>query len=130
MIFSNRRFLQGMNERIRLYNYMIPQVYLFSIVFWRKMKTPKWHFEINWPLAQDFKKDLRAFDNVSENIYLRLFIYNTSKKKMLNLELEFAKLENCSCCGQRQEVSLATTTNKANIWSFIYLLVQQTMGSS
>ena len=34
---------------------------------------------------------------------------------MLNLEPEIAKLENRRCCGQRQEVSLATATNKANI---------------
>ena len=29
---------------------MIPQVDLFSFVFWRKYKTPKNHFEITWPL--------------------------------------------------------------------------------
>ena len=29
---------------------MKPQVYLFSFVFWRKLKTPKRHFKINWPL--------------------------------------------------------------------------------
>ena len=29
---------------------MIPQVDLFSFVFWKKLKTPKRHFEINWPL--------------------------------------------------------------------------------
>ena len=29
---------------------MIPQVDLFSFVFWRKSTTPKNHFEINWPL--------------------------------------------------------------------------------
>ena len=29
---------------------MIPQVDLFSFVFWRKSKTPKNHFEIIWPL--------------------------------------------------------------------------------
>ena len=29
---------------------MIPQVDLFSFVFWKKSKTPKKHFEINWPL--------------------------------------------------------------------------------
>ena len=23
---------------------------MFSFVFWRKLKTAKWHFEINWPL--------------------------------------------------------------------------------
>ena len=30
---------------------MKPQVDLFSFVFWNKLKTPKKHFEINWPLA-------------------------------------------------------------------------------
>ena len=30
---------------------MKPQVDLFSFVFWRKLKTPKRHFEIIWPLA-------------------------------------------------------------------------------
>ena len=29
---------------------MIPQIDLFSFVFWRKAKTPKNHFEIIWPL--------------------------------------------------------------------------------
>ena len=30
---------------------MIPQVDLFSFVFWEKLKTPKRHFEINRPLG-------------------------------------------------------------------------------
>ena len=30
---------------------MIPQVDLFLFVFWKKLKTPKRHFEINWPLV-------------------------------------------------------------------------------
>ena len=29
---------------------MIPQIDLFSFVFWRKSKTPKKHFKIIWPL--------------------------------------------------------------------------------
>ena len=29
---------------------MKPQVDLLSFVFWKKLKTPKRHFEINWPL--------------------------------------------------------------------------------
>ena len=28
----------------------IPQIDLFSFVIWKKLKTPKRHFEINWPL--------------------------------------------------------------------------------
>ena len=30
---------------------MIPQIDLFSFVFWRKSKTPKNHFEVIWPLV-------------------------------------------------------------------------------
>ena len=33
---------------------MIPQFDLFLFVFWKKLKTPKGHFEINWPLAYSF----------------------------------------------------------------------------
>ena len=29
---------------------MIPQVDLFSFIFWKILKTPKRYFEINWPL--------------------------------------------------------------------------------
>ena len=31
---------------------MIPQVDLFSFVFWKNLKIPKRHFEINWPLGK------------------------------------------------------------------------------
>ena len=31
---------------------MKPQFDLFSFVFWMKLKTPKRHFEINWPLIE------------------------------------------------------------------------------
>ena len=31
---------------------MIPQVDLLSFVFWKKLKTPKRHFKINWPLVR------------------------------------------------------------------------------
>ena len=29
---------------------MVPQVELFSFAFWKNLKTPKRHFEMNWPL--------------------------------------------------------------------------------
>ena len=32
---------------------MIPQVDLFLFFFWKKLKTTKRHFEINWPLAKE-----------------------------------------------------------------------------
>ena len=42
---------------------MKPQVDLFSFVFWRKLKTPKRHFEINWPL-----KELGLQQNISAKL--------------------------------------------------------------
>jgi hypothetical protein len=39
------------NERKKSdFTTMILQVDLFSFIFWEKLKTPKNHFEINWPL--------------------------------------------------------------------------------
>ena len=39
------------NERTNEFYFttMKPQIDLFSFVFWRKLKTPKRHFEIKWP---------------------------------------------------------------------------------
>ena len=51
--FFKLTFSPKKNEWILLYYYantMKPQVDLFSFVFLRKLKTPKRHFEINWPL--------------------------------------------------------------------------------
>ena len=43
------------NEKNKFYfTTMKPQVDLFSFIFWRKLKTPKRHFEINWPLKVIF----------------------------------------------------------------------------
>ena len=42
---------------------MKPQVNLFLFVFWRKLKTPKRHFEINWPL-----KELGLQQNISAKL--------------------------------------------------------------
>ena len=40
---------------------------LFSFVFWKKVKTPKRHFEINWPLVHDFSSINHYFYKV-ENV--------------------------------------------------------------
>ena len=47
MIFSSQRFFQKTNEQIRLYYLPI----CFRSFFWKKVKTPKRHFEIKWPLV-------------------------------------------------------------------------------
>jgi hypothetical protein len=48
---------------------MIPQVNLFSFVFWEKLKTQKRHFEINWPLGTLMKTE----DNLKLVTYDVLF---------------------------------------------------------
>ena len=40
---------------------MVPQIEWFSFVFLEELKTPKKHFEINWPL-ENLLKDLLHFD--------------------------------------------------------------------
>ena len=39
------------------------KVNLFSFVFWKKLKTPKSHFEINWPLNDNILFFSRANPN-------------------------------------------------------------------
>ena len=57
MIFSSWLFLQKRTNKF-YFTTMKPQVDLFLFVFWRKLKTPKRYFEINWPLV-DFQKGLQ-----------------------------------------------------------------------
>ena len=46
---ANYGILNSSKKRTSKFDFttMIPQVDLFSLVFWRKLKTPKRHFEIN-----------------------------------------------------------------------------------
>ena len=51
---SNGVLMSSISSKKRMKEFdfttMIPQIDLFSFVFWRKSKTPKNHFEIIWPL--------------------------------------------------------------------------------
>ena len=51
---GNRRHQEEISSKKRTNEFysttMKPQVNLFLFVFWRKLKTPKRHLEINWPL--------------------------------------------------------------------------------
>ena len=56
------------------------KVNLFSFVFWKKLKTPKSHFEINWPLGATFKRPnklgrvrIKSLSVVSQYWHLSLF---------------------------------------------------------
>ena len=45
------------------------QVDLFSFVFLRKLKTPKRHFEINWPLSFSYQIPTHANDHLRHRVY-------------------------------------------------------------
>ena len=62
MIFSSRHFFQKTNEQIRLYYILVN---LFSFVVWKKVKTPKRHFEIIWPL-RNFSFNIKQATNDNE----------------------------------------------------------------
>ena len=53
---ANYGILNFSKKRTNKFDYttMIPQVNLFSFLFWRKLKTPKTHMEIIWPLVRSF----------------------------------------------------------------------------
>ena len=51
MIFSFRHFLSKKQMNEFYFTTMKSQVDLLLFIFWRKLKTPKRHFKINWPLA-------------------------------------------------------------------------------
>ena len=62
---------------------MIPQVDLFSFVFWRKSMTPKNHFEINWPLPiMEMLKNLSMI-STQNTFYLISFHIRCHKSKIL-----------------------------------------------
>ena len=48
--FRYPQFFQKTNEKIGL-NYYYTSGWIFSFVFWKNLKTPKKHFEINWPIT-------------------------------------------------------------------------------
>ena len=50
MIFSNWHFFQKRKEQIRLYYFWYLRLTCLHLFFWKKLKTPKRYFEINWPL--------------------------------------------------------------------------------
>ena len=50
--FSSQCFFKKTNKKIRLY-YLLT---CFLFIFWKKVKTPRRHFEINWPLASESTK--------------------------------------------------------------------------
>ena len=66
---SKRFFQADISSKIQTnelyFTTLKPQVDLFSFVFWRKLKTPKRHFEINWPLVwRTLKKAITAISTI------------------------------------------------------------------
>ena len=64
---------------------MIPQVDLFSFGFWKKLKTPKRYFEINWPLAI---------------LFMRIFIKHLVKRNHRNSKAAIVLCKNKKKPGQ------------------------------
>ena len=52
---------------------IVPQVDLFSFIFWKNLKTPKIHFEINWPLKGHFTAKHHGINSWAD-FYLAILI--------------------------------------------------------
>ena len=60
---------------------MKPQIDWFSFIFWRKLKTQKRHFEINWPLTEHAflrAKSLQSFRHkiVVKLLWIYIFLFD------------------------------------------------------
>ena len=75
--FFNPTFLPK-NERT---NSTLLLVDLFSFVFWKKVKTPKSHFEIKWPLDIKVIWHLRTFKQTIKKCLHLTFRFNFQCKK-------------------------------------------------
>ena len=71
MSFWYLQFSQKTNEKIRLYYYGTSSRIVF-VRFLGELKTPKRHFEINWPLASQLSRsyDYRAAKGRKPNTHL------------------------------------------------------------
>ena len=77
---------------------MIPQVDLFSFVFWRKLKTPKIHFEINWPLPLYFIRKVLNWFSTDEIITKYIIVLNQMTKGWLVSRVKNWMLSNPYVC--------------------------------
>ena len=85
MVFS---ILPKNEKKINLNN-MIPQVVLVSFIFRKNFKTPKRHFEINWPLVSTKPQLFIMWDPfIQEN---DKFSPNFCLKHFLSLNQQFKK---------------------------------------
>ena len=85
------------------FNTMKPQVALFCFIFWKKLKSPKRHFEINWPLPFPLQITLKMPQNhlmcryiiANQVTFLYLFFhaYNkiNSDNRLLHIFFHFSK---------------------------------------
>ena len=63
------------NERKKFdFTTLVPQVDLFSFVFLEEWKTPKKHFEFNWPLDPTTNSETTNPDFLRISLWIRLFL--------------------------------------------------------
>ena len=104
MIFSSRHFPQKWTNEF-YFTTMKPQVDLFSFVFWRKLKTPKRHFKIIWPLEIDAM--IKRVSNEKYWVYfLALMIFFST---FTSLSFMYYKKESLSAILRRKHFRMVIT---------------------
>ena len=82
-----------MNEWIHFDYYVYIRLFLF--VFWKKLKSTKSHFEINWPLAESREQDkacvdiwwiLRTERKIRERFFLASSVFDFSFNNKTNFD--------------------------------------------
>ena len=81
MSFCYLQFSQKTNEKIQHYYYGTLSQIVF-VHFLEELKTPKRHFEINWPLARKFPEKMQIFNEI--------FSQNNVEQNMSKVYVTFA----------------------------------------
>ena len=95
-------FLQKTNKNKSSRGIIVVKSNLFGFFFWRKLMTPKNHFEINWPLVQEF----------------------FFEKQIMHLKTMFSpdnRIQDfpCSSCNSRAERFLRSLNRVIYVWTTI-----------
>ena len=102
---------------------MIPQVDLFSFVFWKKLKTPKRHFEINWPLIISESHQtisrwlLTASDQKGGNLVVSHSLYQRKPATKGQLILKGVLMSSISSKKRTKEFDFTTHTINSSDWT-------------
>ena len=90
---------------------LVPQVELFSFIFWENWKTPKRHFEINWHLLLTFSKLQLEYKTLKDDaaVWILTFLIFLWENRVTRQNFAARK---------RSDLSISKTKQRRDLTSF------------